>query len=297
MKRHSAAASSPSKRRWSAHLVANLAVLSVLAYAFVLDRVDADLYYSSLQEDGFLEWSTFWAFMAAAGLSVWAAVRQRRNSGRLPWFLLGVGIFCFLVAMEEISWGQRVLGYRPPSYFLEHNFQQELNLHNVFSTDLRKLTLKAAILGYGVLLPLAAVWSWLRGVLDRIGITAPPLALVPAFVSTFLTYQIYPWRFSGELVELMLGLGLLFAVLYAVGSFAGSSRRRLRSPWKEQGVACIAVIGLGVATASLSRLQLGESDEIIAATRIEAEALSRVLSRPLEFSLLDPPWVPFKWTS
>ena len=28
---------------------------------------------------------------------------------------------CFVVAMEEISWGQRLFGYRAPAYFLGHN--------------------------------------------------------------------------------------------------------------------------------------------------------------------------------
>jgi len=272
-KKGSAKTPSPSRQPWSAHLLANLAVFGVVVFAYVLDRVDSDLYYRILQEDEFLEWSTFWAFMAAAGLFVWASIGQRGSGTRLPWFFWGVGLFCFLVAMEEISWGQRVLGYRPPAYFLEHNFQQELNIHNVFSTNLRRQTLKAIILGYGVLLPLVSISSGLRSNLNRVGITAPPVSLIPAFIATFFTYQIYPWQFSGELVELMLGLGFLFAALNTGSLHRGSSSRTVSFPWRSQAVACIGVIGLGVATASISRIQLGASDEIIAATRTEAEAL------------------------
>ena len=274
-KRVSPKAPSPSRQPWSAHLLANLAVFGVVVFAYVLDRVDPDLYYRILQEDEFLEWSTFWAFIAAASFFVWASIGQRRSGRPLPWFFGGVALFCFLVAMEEISWGQRVLGYRPPAYFLEHNFQQELNIHNVFSTGLRRQTLKAIILGYGVLLPLVSLPAWLRSNLDRVGITAPPVALVPAFFATYLTYQIYPWQFSGELVELMLGLGFLFAARYASYLYKSSASRGLQFPWKFQAVACIGVIALGVGTASVSRIQLGDSHEIIAATRTEAEALRR----------------------
>ena len=106
-------------------LLANCLILLFLVYAAVLNRVDLNFYIYSMQEDESLEWATFWAFLLAFLTATVAAWRQVRQSGRLPWFLAGVGLFCFVVAMEEISWGQRILGYRPPVYFLEHNFQQE----------------------------------------------------------------------------------------------------------------------------------------------------------------------------
>jgi hypothetical protein len=260
------------KPDWLSFVVSNLAVLGVFAYAWWCIRFDPDLYFSSVQEDEFLEWGTFWAFIFAAVLSVWAAVRQWRSLGEWPWFLVGVGLFCFLVAMEEISWGQRVLTYRPPVYFLEHNFQQELNIHNVFSTGLRKLTLKAVIIGYGILLPLAALWPPLRVILDRIGVISPPAALIPAFVVTFLVYQVYPWKFSGELVELMLGLGFLFTSLEALWRFKTGPNNRLA--WIAPLVVSIVVLGLGEINASLSRYQRGDAEELIAIARAETEALS-----------------------
>ena len=59
--------------------------------------------------------------------------------------------------MEEISWRQRVFGHRPPEYFLAQNYQQELNVHNLASMRLRRLTFRAIILAYLVLLPLGAL--------------------------------------------------------------------------------------------------------------------------------------------
>ena len=81
--------------------------------------------------------------------------------------------------MEEISWGQRVLGYRPPVYFLEYNYQQELNLHNVVATDYRKLALQLIILIYGAVMPLLALLKPARRMFDRLGVIVSPAGLVP----------------------------------------------------------------------------------------------------------------------
>ena len=37
----------------------------------------------------------------------------------------------FFVGMEEISWGQRLLGFEPPEFIARHNVQSELTLHNL----------------------------------------------------------------------------------------------------------------------------------------------------------------------
>ena len=133
---------------------ANLCVFGLIAGFSALSVLNPDVYYQHVQEDQPLEWATFWGFMAAAVLFMRAAILQRERR-QLPWFFAGLATFCVLVAMEEISWGQRLLGYSPPLYFLENNYQQELNLHNVMATSLRKQTARRAFSSlYGLLLPL-----------------------------------------------------------------------------------------------------------------------------------------------
>ena len=83
-------------------------MLSVPVYAGALRLLAPDFYYSSVQEDEYLEWATFWSFALAAGCFVFAAA-QRRGERIWPWFPLGLAAFCGVVAMEEISWGQRLL--------------------------------------------------------------------------------------------------------------------------------------------------------------------------------------------
>lgn len=261
--------------RWPA-LLANLLVIGTVVYAGALHSLDADLYYRSVQEDEYLEWSTFWAFVGATVLFAMAAKGQRRALGTVPWFPIGVAGFCLLVAMEEISWGQRVLGYRPPRYFLEHNFQQELNLHNVVDTDYREWALASVIIGYGVMLPLVTLWSAGRRLLGRAGIVAPPLALIPAFATTWAIYLAYPWSHSGEWVELMLGVGFLFAGLQAYrvcGGFPDSRRDRLIPVVASWAL----VIGLGGATAAASRHQRSAHADNVDAARSELAALKQDL--------------------
>ena len=260
-------------------LGANLLVLGVLTYAAVLESRAPAFYYASLQEDAYLEWATFWGFLAAAALFFVAATRQRRERRVLPWFLCGVGLFCFVVGMEEISWGQRVLGYRPPVYFLEHNFQQELNVHNVVSTSLRKLALKGSILGYGVFLPLAALARPLRRRLEGWAIEAPPAGLIPAFFATYYLYETYPWKFSGEVVELMLALGFVAAALAAGRESGRRGRRRGLAAAAPVAVAGIAVLGAGIATEMASRWTGGDDAERVEAARMETERLARDFRR------------------
>ena len=240
-------------------LVANMLVLIVLAYAWFLEARLPDFYYMSVQEDEYIEWASFWAFLLAA---VAAIVKSREpGAGRFPWFLFGLALFCFVVAMEEISWGQRVLGYRPPVYFLEHNFQQEFNFHNVIDTDYRKLALSATIAGYGVLLPLLALVAPLRRFFERVGIAAPPLGLLPLFAATFAMYLVYPFGHSGEWVELMLGLGMLFALL-------PTSLWPMLAGWA-------VVMVLGIASGAATRMQRDEHPATMEAAQAEVEAIRR----------------------
>lgn len=44
---------------------------------------------------------------------------------------LGLALFLFVSAGEEISWGQRILGFKSPSIVDKLNYQGEFNLHNL----------------------------------------------------------------------------------------------------------------------------------------------------------------------
>ncbi|MFQ5527368.1 MAG: hypothetical protein ACE5GX_14030 [Thermoanaerobaculia bacterium] len=255
----------------SAAVLANALILFFPLAAGLVERSRSELYYVLVQEDGALEWMTFWAFILAAVGFVYIARGQRRAGGGTPWLTIGVALFCFVVAMEEISWGQRVLGYRPPEYFLKENFQQELNLHNVMSTSFRKLALKGTILGYGVILPLLALAQPIRKLVSRFGPQVSPLGLIPSFAITFWIYDSYPWRFSGEIVEMMLGLGFLFAACTS----ALDERFLSQTILGKVSLAMAATLSLGLVAFAYSHFSARNDPARIESATTELEALAR----------------------
>ncbi len=251
-------------------LGASLFIILIFGRYWLLKEVDADRFYTTIQEDGMLEWVTFWAFLLAGIYWIRAAIGQRRNAGKIPWFLAGVALFCFFVALEEISWGQRVFGYRPPAYFLEENSQQEFNIHNVTSTSMRKLVMHVILLGYGVVLALLTLIPRVRGLLDKLAIVAPPLSLVPAFAATSIGYAVYPFSHAGEIIELMMGLAFLFAAVGWSLELRGASPGRL----KPVVLATLIAVALGGGAAFASASLASPDPARLAEAQREVDALA-----------------------
>ncbi len=263
-----------------AAVVANLAIFGSVGCAAFLVSVAPDLYHRSVQEDEILEWITFWNFVGAAWLLTATAVRRIRKRDSWPWFLVGLAAFCLLVALEEISWGQRIFGYRPTAYFLATNYQQEANLHNALGDTVRQYGFLAVCWGYGVLLPIAGAWPVTRGLLDRVGVSVPPLEFLPAFAVTAVFYQVYPWSHSGEWAEAMLGYGFLFVAVVERGRLrhmAGSGGGGNAEPGfaRRFGVAWLVTALLGAGTARAEWLWTADDPERLARAQIELAALQQ----------------------
>ncbi len=266
-----------------AGIVANLLVISISLYAVFLLALDENLYYLAVQEDEYVEWTTFWAFTGAALIYLYRALRPAFD-WRSGCFIIGLAIFCILVAMEEISWGQRIIGYRPPEYFLDYNFQQELNLHNVIDTDLRMVGFALVTWGYGVALPLLGLIPLVGRELQRVGILAPPTMLLPAFAITGMVQLWYPLDFTGEWAELMLGVSFLFAALSVVAHGQNGQQLPPARPVARYAIAWLIVLGVGIESATATRFQRAGDPQNLAAARLELETLRRdFLTDEMEF--------------
>lgn len=215
-----------------------------------------DRYWDAMQEDRVVEWWTALLFLAAGVMGLRHAIRQRRLGDAL------VGLFCLFVAGEEVSWGQRLIGYTPPAAFLEHNTQQELTLHNFRDVLGQPKWLLAGILaGYGLLVPVAARTRLGRRALDAVRLTAPPLEVTPWFAAAIALLAWYPVEFTGEWVETLAG-GLFLTTLGRPG-----------------GIAPTAVVGLAAAVVlSLASARRAASPELLACARDEVRALSADLA-------------------
>jgi|GEM_PF-398914 len=233
-----------------------------------------------MQEDGWAEWATFIAFTAAA---ICFAIEAHRHHKRYwidrvaRWTLLvgfgGTALFCLVVAGEEISWGQRLFAIQPPEVFLQSNYQQELNVHNMLkgkslaglSLESKHLVALVACL-YGLLYPLAV--GFLRGGerIDALRKIAAPMALAPAFALVALAELTYPVSYTGEAAELVLGLAFLATALL----HRPAPTRRSHKGYLVPAAATAAVIAGGLVLQPLVPAAMYGSDaEAVAQTRVE----------------------------
>jgi hypothetical protein len=191
------------------HVLAGSWVITMLVAA----HMARDEYRAAMQEDRIVEWWTALLFLVAAVITIARAIRSQRHGDLL------VGLFCLLAAGEEVSWGQRLLGYTPPAAFLEHNAQQELNIHNFRDVIGQPKWLLVMILaGYGIVLPALNRFRVGQRVIEWLRLTVPPTQAMPWFALAILLLAWYPVQFTGEWVE------TLSATLFVV-TLAGTTTR------------------------------------------------------------------------
>jgi hypothetical protein len=117
-----------------------LPILGVLAMAasysvFFLQR---NTVFRLGREDGFFEDMTAICFFAASLIFAVLFWRSRGNGNdffiyhprRNVWFIL-LALLFFFGGGEEISWGQRIFGWKTPETFEKQNIQRETNIHNL----------------------------------------------------------------------------------------------------------------------------------------------------------------------
>ena len=202
------------------------ALFAMYAVWFWLDN---DAYYYSLLEDESAEWVTA-LFLVAAGLvAATAGVRRRRDGDRRAWFLLLFALASIVGGLEEISWGQRVVGVESPEFFLEHSDQQEINVHNVLQSASGVKTKHAtaiALFMYGVGLPLLCRRPAVAGLCRRWGIVVPPATLVPSWILATVLMIDWPTGEEEELGEMLYSICLF---LLAVGQWLDARRAAVSS--------------------------------------------------------------------
>jgi hypothetical protein len=185
-------------------------------------------------EDGLTEYTTAIAFLSAAVLSALVAYRLRASVHRWGIITYVVAAFgFFLIAMEEVNWGQRLLGIETPDVLREVNLQGELNLHDVQTLVRPMYTLFAIVSAIGILsvcvhIALKAV-GHVRPIADLL---LPQPALIFPLLIVFV-YVNVPEDIIGLPARRTIGetretLAAICAFLYAAKSLklAGSSTRR-----------------------------------------------------------------------
>lgn len=134
----------------------------VLIAAFIASAISKELFFTYFgAEDSVIEDMTALC-LALAGLVLFVRVYTARQ--HVPRGILALGVLYGLAYIwaggEEISWGQRILGFESPEYFQQNNDQQEFTLHNLVIGDVKLdelifgPVLSYIILTYLIILPL-----------------------------------------------------------------------------------------------------------------------------------------------
>ncbi len=125
-------------------IIAELIILLIiLTYGLVLLHQDKEAFMFWIREDGLVEWLTFVVLIVMSAFSFIMSFTFSRSGaeGKAKRVWLFLGFLFFFGAVEEISWGQRILGVESPEWFLKHNRQFETNVHNlvIYGVNLNKV--------------------------------------------------------------------------------------------------------------------------------------------------------------
>jgi hypothetical protein len=150
------------------------------------------------REDGLVEWATAAVYLVAAGFAISLVLSFWRLRERLYVLLYsGLAVGMIFVAMEEISWGQRLLGVDTPDYVEDINLQGEITFHNVEGFPLHEAYIAVGF--YGAFSRVIATPFLGKHYPHLVNLLTPPRALFLYFFIPFLLYAYYEFLWYTEL--------------------------------------------------------------------------------------------------
>ncbi|QMU31316.1 hypothetical protein [Adhaeribacter radiodurans] len=185
-------------------------ILGLIIFGIVLSRTDPYWFeFTYAVEDGFIEWMTVLPLLASMIISLKRLLKLYKTRNWLfSLTLLGIAVFSFFAAGEELSWGQRLFHLESSTFFEKNNAQHETNIHNliiggqsinilVFS---RLLIIVAALylLGLPILYQRSVVVS---SFVNRAGIPVARGYQIIAFLTVFILISLCPLGKRAELLE------------------------------------------------------------------------------------------------
>jgi len=170
-------------------------VLSLYAYLF-----NSNLFDYLVQEDNVLENLTAILLLSGSGLWLFRFFKYRRGkSGWWKLFQLFFAGLLFFGFAEEISWGQRIIGFETPEFFRENNKQYEVGIHNL---TYKGFSVNQWIFSFGLTIVIAVYYllfrtlyrkvNWIRNLTDNLGVPLPgiqPMLWMVASVVLILIIQ------------------------------------------------------------------------------------------------------------
>ena len=110
-----------------------------LLYVYQFESDFPNIYWGLLREDGLFESLQWLCYFSSGLMGLYSFLTVMKLKPKLKIkpltfqaiFLLLFSILSILIAIEEISWGQRIFGIESNNFFLMYNVQKETNAHNL----------------------------------------------------------------------------------------------------------------------------------------------------------------------
>ena len=228
-------------------LIFFLSILLILQtfYLYYFQPVE---YVKLIQEDLLGEWVTFLSFFFACFFFGFLFFKSTPKIKGI-WFLL-IAIASIFIAMDEISWGQRLFRINLPQYFADKNFQGEMNFHNIQGFMADQWTIMKIVgiifIFYGLFLPVVTHLSTgIDNLRKKIFIPVPPLSLSPLFVIVFVFFVFHPLIKVDEIGEMYMGITICLFGFYHWLSYFQDNRSQVFSGFVNKVVVfCIFSTGI-----------------------------------------------------
>ena len=168
-------------------------------FLMIVAKLLAPSFYRTLiAENNVVELATFLAYLLASAVAVSLAVDLRRQGHSIfsaMYFVLSAGLF--VIAMEEISWGQHLIKNPSPKFFEEYNRQGETNFHNI---DVFPLHAAFILVGfYGAFARMMLPERMKNQNVMAVDLLTAPYHLFLYFFVTFILYAYYEYLYLTQL--------------------------------------------------------------------------------------------------
>ena len=110
-------------------------ISTMITIGVISSYISPETYYWLYAEDKLAEWIDFYSFLIAGLFFIWRFfhIYQNKNAHKVSKYsLLLCGILLIFFAGEEISWGQRIIGFESSTFFKQYHCHQYTNFHCLY---------------------------------------------------------------------------------------------------------------------------------------------------------------------
>lgn len=195
---------------------------------FLLKILNPSGYEAFVQEDSFIENAQAVFYFLSALISAATAWKLLRQGKAIPAAVCIAMAAAFgFICLEEISWFQRILSIESPDFFLEHNKQDEITLHNLKPVQAvlhMCYILVSGFCSFSCLFRENMLSRFSVNIAKSVDLLMPPKFISSYFYPTFFVYFVYEfivspsdWKFliwrDQEPAELLMAAGFVLLSL------------------------------------------------------------------------------------